>query len=114
VPIEFEDVREALKLWLHGRGAARVPAAPAARPPAPLEASTMQRWWRGLLERAGVSAVPDARATALGARPALAQTGNLELVRQLARHESNRTTQEYLHPSDADLRAAMRASAGKE
>jgi integrase len=110
IPLAFEDVRDVLALWMPSEPREYL-LHPRHNRLKPMEASTMQRWWNALLERAGVAAFPmhELRHSALDAL--WRKTGNLELVRQLARHESIRTTQDYLHPSEDDLRRAMR---GKE
>jgi integrase len=115
MPIEFEDVREALSLWLTLVGDPREYLLhPRHNRLIPLEASTMQRWWARLFERVGESYFPmhELRHSALDRL--WRKTGNLEIVRQFARHESIKTTQAYLHPTDEDLRQAMRASELKE
>ena len=40
------------------------------------------------------------------------ETGDLYAAKQLARHASVRTTEEYLHPNEDDLRARMLESDG--
>jgi integrase len=71
----------------------------------------MHRWWKGCLERAGLSSerkMHEARHTAI--TDFLRQTENLKLTQQFARHASIQTTADvYAHLDDMDLERAMQS-----
>ena len=72
-----------------------------------LNAASIHRWFERCCKRAGV--VPfelhELRHSAL--HRVWRETGDLYAAKQLARHASVRTTEEYLHASADDLRARM-------
>ena len=109
VPIVFRDVRDALSLWLaEGHHpdeyllATRFPR----RAPNP---STVHRWFKRCLERAGAEDFPMHELRHSAGDNLWRGTGNIVLAQELMRHVSENTTRGYLHPTEADLRAGMRA-----
>lgn len=109
LPITFPDLRQALSLWLSEpeRKATDHLVAPLRGPPRALNAASVHRWWERCCERAGVYGftLHELRHSAL--HRIYRETGDLYAAKQLARHASVRTTEEYLHPSADDLRARM-------
>jgi integrase/recombinase XerC len=109
VPITYPDVRQALSLW--GLEPGREPTdhlvAPARGGDRELNDASVHRWWQRCCERAGVDPFPlhELRHSAL--HRIWRETGDLYAAKQLARHASVRTTEEYLHASADDLRARM-------
>jgi integrase len=109
LPITFPELRQALSLWLSepGRREDDYLIAPLRGPNRPLDAASVHRWWTRCCERAGVEAftLHELRHSAL--HRIYRETGDLYAAKQLARHASVRTTEEYLHPTADDLRARM-------
>jgi site-specific recombinase XerC len=109
VPITYPDVRQTLSLW--GLEPGRRPEdhliAPERGVDRELNAASIHRWFERCCKRAGV--VPfelhELRHSAL--HRVWRETGDLYAAKQLARHASVRTTEEYLHASADDLRARM-------
>jgi integrase len=114
LPITFPDLRQALALWLSepGRKDSDYLIAPQRGPNRVLNAATIHRWWERCCERAGVDDITlhELRHSAL--HRIYHETGDLYAAKQLARHASVRTTEDYLHPSADDLRARMLESDG--
>jgi site-specific recombinase XerD len=80
----------------------------------PMDPSSLQRWFKKALKRAGLSEsirIHELRHSA--ADNLYRDTGNVILAQQLLRHESVATTQGYLHPVREDLAEAL-ASLHKE
>jgi integrase len=114
LPITFRELRQALSLWLSepGRKDADYLIAPLRGPNRALNAASVHRWWERCCERAGVGGftLHELRHSAL--HRIYRETGDLYAAKQLARHASVRTTEEYLHPNADDLRARMLESDG--
>lgn len=112
VPIVFRDVRDALSLWLseRPRHADEYLLAPRGHPRRCPNPATVHRWYVRCLERAGAAHFPMHELRHSAADRLWRRTGNVVLAHELLRHASLATTREYLHPSNADLRAGMRLS----
>jgi integrase/recombinase XerD len=111
VPIAYDEVRQALALWLtEDRDPQEYLLYPKSDKLRMLDPSSLHRWWNRRLKRAGLASFPmhELRHSAL--QRLWEKTGNMMLVRDLARHTSIATTEAYLHPKSDDLRAAMIAS----
>lgn len=75
----------------------------------PLDASSMQRWWKRCIETAGIPYVNMHAARHTAITDFLRATGNLKLTQQFARHSDITTTANiYAHTDDADLEEALR------
>jgi integrase len=109
LPITFPDVRQALSLWLSepGRRDDDDLIAPLRGRNRQLDPASLHRWWDRCCKRAGVGdfTLHELRHSAL--HRIYRETGDLYAAKQLARHASVRTTEEYLHPTADDLRARM-------
>jgi integrase len=77
----------------------------------PLTYSACSSAWKRACRKAGITdlRIHDLRHTA--GTDLLRQTGNLKLVQKMLRHADIRSTLRYAHADDADLRAALEASA---
>ena len=109
LPMGFEHVYNALALYMRDRGADEYLLHPERRPIAAMEASTVHRWFKGALKRAGLSsewALHDLRRAAADALHEV--TGDIVLAQQLLRHSDIRTTRGYLSPSMERLAHGMR------
>jgi integrase len=109
LPLAFEHVYNALSLYMRERDPAEHLMHPAGRPTAAMEASTVHRWFKRALERAGLStswALHDLRRAAADALHEV--TGDIVLAQQLLRHSDIRTTRGYLSPSMERLAQGMR------
>jgi len=76
----------------------------------PMDPSAVHRWFKSCLLKAGLAEsiqMHELRHTA--ADNIWRETGNIVLAQKLLRHESPATTAGYLHPSEDDLRAGLRA-----
>jgi site-specific recombinase XerC len=112
LPLVFSDVRQVLALWLSEPGRAPEDYLIAAErgPRRPLNQASVHRWFQRCCERAGVESIK-LHELRHGAGDRLwRETGDLIAAKELLRHESVRTTQDYLHPTADDLRARMRES----
>jgi site-specific recombinase XerD len=76
----------------------------------PLNQASVHRWFQRCLERAGLSGIKIHELRHSAGDRLWRETGDLIAAQQILRHESVRTTQDYLHPSADDLRARMRKS----
>jgi integrase len=109
LPLAFEHVYNALALYLRDRDPSEHLMHPQRRPNVAMEASTLHRWFKGCLERAGLSttwALHDLRRAAADALHEV--TGDIVLAQQLLRHSDIRTTRGYLSPSMDRLAQGMR------
>jgi len=116
LPIVFADLRSDLAAHLAERTleAGRDPAGeyllyPRERRLAPMDPSSVHRWFKGCLENAGLPdtiQMHELRHTA--GDHIWRTTGNLVLAQKLLRHKSPATTAAYLHPSEDDLRGGLR------
>jgi integrase len=112
LPLVFEDVRQALSLRLSepGRQADDHLIAPQRGPNRALNPASVHRWFERCCERAGLSGIKIHELRHFAGDRLWRETGDLIAAQQIPRHESVRTTQEYLHPTADDLRAQMRES----
>lgn len=111
VPIAYRQVRD--DLYLHVVGEGRRPEEfllyPKADREHPMQPSSVHRWFKRCLARAGLPAtvkLHELRHTA--GDEMWRETGNIVLAQKLLRHESVGTTEAYLHPTREDLVAGMR------
>ena len=75
-----------------------------------MDPSNVHRWFKACLANAGLAnsiQMHELRHTA--ADDIWRKTGNIVLAQKLLRHESPATTAAYLHPTQDDLRAGLRA-----
>jgi integrase/recombinase XerD len=119
LPLEFEDLREDLDWHLRERGAEaredgrRVDREhllyPRNRRLEPMDLSSVHRWFKRCLDSAGLPesmTLHELRHTA--ADDVWRRTGNIVSAQLLLGHESPGTTSNYLHPTEEDLRSALR------
>ena len=115
LPITFPDVRQLLLLWLLEPDRRRTDhlIAPERGRARALTAPSVHRWWERCCKRAGIDGftLHELRHSAL--HRIWRDTGDLYAAKQLARHASVKTTEDYLHPTNDDLRARMLESDGK-
>jgi integrase/recombinase XerC len=112
LPIVFEDVRQVLSLWLSepGRTETDYLIAPERGPKRLLNQATVHRWFERCCERAGLEGRQMHELRHSAGDRLWRETGDLIAAQRILRHESVRTTQDYLHPTADDLRARMRES----
>jgi integrase len=112
VPIVFTDVRDVLSLWLSEPG--RTPddflIAAERGGRRPLNQASVHRWFQRCCDRAGLSGIKLHELRHSAGDRLWRETGDLIAAKELLRHESVGTTQDYLHPTADDLRARMRES----
>jgi site-specific recombinase XerC len=110
LPLVFADVRQALSLWLSepGRSDEDYLIAAERGRSRPLSAPAVHRWFERCCERAGLGGLKLHELRHSAGDRLWRETGDLFAAKELLRHESVRTTQEYLHPTADDLRARMR------
>jgi len=113
LPLAFEDLRADLTLYV---GAERAYAHdeyllyPRSQRRRPMDPSSVHRWFKRCLERAGLpTSIQMHELRHSAAHELFSVTGNIVLAQMLLRHESVGTTQVYLHPTREDLAAGMRA-----
>lgn len=112
MPIKFKQLRH--DLYLHVNGDRRRPAEyliyPKGRRLDPMHPASVHRWFKRCLERAELPdtiKLHEMRHTA--ADDMWRVTGNIVAAKELLRHASVKTTEDYLHPGREDLAAAMEA-----
>ena len=110
MPLEFVSLRD--DLYLHVQGDERAPDEyllyARERRTSPMDASSVHRWFKACLDRAGLPATIKPHEMRHSAADHLWRgTGNLVMAQQLLRHASVQTTQRYLHPTRRDLADAM-------
>lgn len=120
LPIEFPDLRADLGAHLAERTleAGGDPGAefllyPKQQRRRPLDAASVHRWFKRCLDNAGLPGsmqMHELRHTA--GDHMWRTTGNIVLAQKLLRHSSPATTAGYLHPTEDDLRAALRRISG--
>jgi integrase len=112
--IEFRDVREALTWWLREdpHPDEYLVARASGDRRKPLDESSVHRWFKRCLERAGSEDFPMHELRHSAGHFIHRATGDLIAAQKLLRHASVKTTQDYLHPSSEDLRARIRQSEG--
>lgn len=111
LPIVFDELREALVLWLAQAGGPEVYLwHPQGRPLVAPDPATVHRRFKRCLERAGVDDFPMHELRHSAGDRLWRETGDVVAASQLLRHSRLDTTQRYLHPTPEDLRARMRAS----
>ncbi len=111
LPLEFADLRE--DCYLHIVGEGRHPDEyliyPRADPTRPMDPASLHRWFKRALRRAGLPETVKLHEMRHSAADDFhRRSGNLMLTSRLLGHASVATTEIYLHPSEDDLRVAMR------
>jgi site-specific recombinase XerD len=110
MPIEDDEILRLLYLVISGEG--REPNEYLLYPKddrlRPMDKSSVHRWFKACLERAGLPDFEMHELRHTAADDLWRRTGNLVLAQQLLRHKSIETTRRYLHPSEDDLRAGLR------
>lgn len=108
LPIGFDDIKRDLELYLIGRDPGEYLLYPKLDSTRPMTASSVHRWLKRSLRRAGLPESIKLHELRHSAADNLwRETGNLMLAQQLLRHSSVATTQQYLHPTREDLADAL-------
>jgi site-specific recombinase XerD len=111
MPLEFKSLRDDLYLHIQGeqRHLDEYLIYPRSRRLEPMDPASVHRWFKRCLERAGLPTTIKTHEMRHSAADAMWRgEGDIVKAQQLLRHASVRTTQDYLHPTRADLAAAMR------
>jgi integrase len=112
MPLAFKGLCE--DLYLHINGERRRPAEYLVYPKRdrlrPMDHSTVHRWFKRCLENAELPETVKLHEMRHTAGDEIWRvTGNIVMAKELLRHSSVKTTEDYLHPSREDLAAGMRA-----
>jgi site-specific recombinase XerD len=108
LPLGFKALKRDLEIYLVGRGPDGYLLYPKNDVARPMTPPSVHRWFKQCLERAGLPDTIKLHEMRHSAADHLwRQTGNLTMAQQLLRHESPATTAAYLHPTRADLEAAL-------
>jgi site-specific recombinase XerD len=112
LPLVFDDVRQVLSLWLSepDRRPEDYLIAPERGKNRPLNPASVHRWFQRCCERAGLKGINMHELRHSAGDRLWRKTGDLIAAQEILRHQSVRTTQDYLHPTAEDLRARMRES----
>lgn len=109
VLIEYEDVRQALDLWLReGRHKDEYLLGPRGHPRRCPDQATVHRRFKKCLERAGVEDFPMHELRHSAGDFVHRETGDTSAAQKLLRHSSLKVTEDYLHPTQDDQRRRMR------
>jgi integrase/recombinase XerC len=109
LPLGFAQLKSDLEVYLIARNLDEHLLYARNRTEEPMDGSSVHRWFKRCLDRAGLPATVEMHELRHSAADNLwRQTGNLLLVQQLLRHESSETTQRYVHPTRDDLSEALR------
>lgn len=112
LPIGFKSIRDDLYLHIQGESRTRDEYLlyPRSRKFDPLDPSSMHRWLKRCLVTAGLPETIKMHELRHSAADHLWRgTGNLLLAKEMLRHSSVATTENYLHPTRKDLADAMLA-----
>jgi site-specific recombinase XerD len=110
LPLGFKALKTDLEAHLVGLDAEEYLLYPKTSRTLPMSAPSVHRWFKRCLERAGLPATMKLHEMRHSAADNLwRQSGNIVMAQQLLRHESPATTAAYLHPTRADLNAALEA-----
>jgi integrase len=110
LPIIARRLVADLEVYVLGRAPAEYLLYPKGNPLAEMDPSSVHRWFKRGLRRAGLPddwKMHELRHSA--ADELWRETGNLILAKELLRHQSVATTERYLHPRRTDLVAGLRA-----
>jgi integrase/recombinase XerC len=108
LPLGFAHLKSDLEVFLIARNLDEYLLFARNRTEEPMDGSSVHRWFKRCLERAGLPAKIEMHELRHSAAHNLwRRSGNLLLVQQLLRHESSVTTQRYVHPNRDDLSAAL-------
>jgi len=109
LPIEYPWLEQSLQL--HFQEEQRNPLEyllyPKRERSRPMDPSTLHRWFKLCLEKAGLPDFPLHELRHTAAQEIFDRTGNLVAAQRLLGHKYIETTRIYLHPSDDDLREWM-------
>jgi integrase len=110
LPLALDSLRR--DLYLHIQGEDRKPMEylvyPKQDATRPMDESSIHRWFKRCLDRAGLTDFPMHELRHTAAHELYSLTGNIVLASMLLGHENVGTTQTYLHPTSADLATGMR------
>lgn len=113
LPIGFQGLAERLRLHIdyEERAPAEYLVYPREHRHRPMDPSSLHRWFKRCLENAGLPTTIKMHELrhSIADEIRRAPGGDLTLARDLLRHASLKTTEDYLHPTRADLAAAMRS-----
>lgn len=109
MPIGFKSLRDDLYLHLLERDRGDYLLYARERRDRPMNPASVHRWFKRCLNAAGVDDYEIHALRHLAADAIYRHTGDLVMAQMLLRHKSVTTTQTYIHPSRADLAAAMEA-----
>ena len=109
LPITFREVKHTLYLHLQERGgqADEYLIFPKAHRGRPMSPAGIDQWFQRCLSRADLAGYTMHQLRHAAIDEIRRRTHDAETARQLARHENLATTQEYLHSTVDDLRAAI-------
>ena len=109
LPLAFPDLREMLYLHLQERGGgpAEYLIYPKSHRTRPMSPAGIDRWFGRCVEAAGLSGYTMHQLRHAAIDQVRRATGDLEIARLLDRHENVSVTQDYLHSTIDDLRAAI-------
>jgi len=110
LPLGFKTLKRDLEVYLVGRGAGEYLLYPKDDTTHPMNPASVHDWFKRCLKLAGLPPTIKMHALRHSAADNLwRETGNLTMAQTLLRHESPATTAQYLHPTRADLEAALEA-----
>ena len=110
LPLEASDLRETL--YLHIQGDERQPSEyllyPKKDRSRPMDSSSVHRWFKKCLAQAGIADMPLHELRHSAGDEAWRETGDIVAAQMLLGHRSLEHTRRYLHPTENDLRVALR------
>jgi integrase/recombinase XerC len=110
LPLALPSLRD--DLYLHIQGEGRDPAEyllyPRSAKRRPMDSSSVHRWLKACLTRAGLPSTLKTHELRHSAADALwRDSGDIVMAKELLRHSSVQTTEVYLHPTRSDLTRAL-------
>jgi integrase/recombinase XerC len=109
LPLAFPDVRQALYLHLQERGGGpdEYLIYPKSHRTRPMSSAGIDHWFQRCVAAAGLAGYTMHQLRHAAIDQIQRGTGDIEIARMLARHENISVTQDYLHSTIDDLRAAI-------